>query len=1029
MDIYITEELKEKILSVARIEEVAADFYQLKKSGISLYDTCPKCNKSGKSKGMIITPSKQIYKCFSCDWGGNSPVNFLMETQGMNYPEAMKHLADKYHLEYDQNAKPARGSQKKKGKKKKTFLEQQLKESGLELMDLKATIKVDDKTEKVVDPFQVGTRNQYGQLDFTGNDIIIFYYDLEGKPVQYQKPNSKKMEHLFRIRWQNPDLHKDKNGNPMKYSSPYGSVSHLYIPEAIRKIYQERRVLKRLFIQEGEKKAEKACKHGIPSVGIMGIQNIGSGGKLPYEFQLLIQTCKVEEVIFVLDQDWDHLSANLSLEKPVDQRPKNFFYAIRNFKEYFRTFSNMGIYLEIYFANIRKNEKQEKGIDDLLAGSLAGNENKLFYDINEAINLKDGTGEFIQVNKITTITDGKLQEFWGLQSAEAFFNKYKDVLITLPEFRIGKHLWKYDEESDSLQLAQPLADNEIFWETITWIDSRGQEKTKYQFDYENCYNFLKNRGFGRLMMASGFFEFCQVKDSVVQMLDPYQIKDYIMNLAKEIAPKDIRNMLYRGGKMYFGQDSLSNIDFVHPHFEIAAKNHQLLFFKDKFWKITADGIKEQKLSDLHSNVWADKINNFQATLVKKDLVEVDPITQDHVGMDFDGEQITQDHVGMFSVEISDEGVKSHFLKFLWNTSEFQWQKIYDIKDQFEHGHHKWIYVPKSDERNLEEKMETQMHFISKLTALGKLLHRFFDKSSAKAVIGMDGKISEVGASNGGTGKSIFGDAIGKVIPQVSIGAKNKKLTEDPFIFEEVTEKTSNVFLDDVRANVDFEFFFPYITGKFLVNGKGTKKFTIPEESTPSMYISTNHAIVGEGSSFKRRQHLIAFSDFYNDKHIPIDDFGGNFFDEWDAFQWNLFYNLMGISLKLYFKYGLIEAPTERLEQRRLRQQIGEDFLAWADEFFGFDEVQNCFEQGNANMNHPIPRREMYDDFVGKYPKQKAYTTATKFKKKVRWYANYRNAMYNPHKFFDLEETRPGADDKTGGVEYFTLADENYKGAI
>ena len=39
------------------------------------------------------------------------------------------------------------------------------------------------------------------------------------------------------------------------------------------------------------------------------------------------------------------------------------------------------------------------------------------------------------------------------------------------------------------------------------------------------------------------------------------------------------------------------------------------------------------------------------------------------------------------------------------------------------------------------------------------------------------------------------------------------------------------------------------------------QFTIPEKDTPKIYLSTNHAIVGEGSSFKRRQFFIAFSDF------------------------------------------------------------------------------------------------------------------------------------------------------------------------
>ena len=73
--------------------------------------------------------------------------------------------------------------------------------------------------------------------------------------------------------------------------------------------------------------------------------------------------------------------------------------------------------------------------------------------------------------------------------------------------------------------------------------------------------------------------------------------------------------------------------------------------------------------------------------------------------------------------------------------------------------------------------------------------------------------NEIGDSNGRTGKSIICFAIGQVVPQTYIGAKAKDLTDDPFIWEEVTEKTDNIFPDDVRANIDFEFFFPVITAK------------------------------------------------------------------------------------------------------------------------------------------------------------------------------------------------------------------------
>ena len=159
-----------------------------------------------------------------------------------------------------------------------------------------------------------------------------------------------------------------------------------------------------------------------------------------------------------------------------------------------------------------------------------------------------------------------------------------------------------------------------------------------------------------------------------------------------------------------------------------------------------------------------------------------------------------------------------------------------------------------------------------------------------------------------------------------------------------------VFIDDIRVNFDFEALFPEITGDFQIEGKGIKRYTLHRSVSPKLLMSTNHAIKGEGSSFKDRQILLGFSDFYSDEHKPIDDFGVLFFDEWDVNQWNLFYNMAAMALHIYFKYGLINAPTEKLEKRRLRQEIGEVFLDWAEEYFS--------REANLRNVH-LEKNEMY----------------------------------------------------------------------
>lgn len=966
---------KQKILDAANLVDVISDFQTLKKEG---KDFSTKCTKCDKDHGLKVSPAKNIFKCFTCNnLSGNSAVSYLMEGQGMNYVDSLKYLAEKYHIDIEP-PKPKAPAGKKK--RKFSFCDQQLAESGLTVEDVIAKVNEDDdnKTRRQVQVMRSGSKDQYNQL-VAGDDMIIYYYDLDGKPVMYQKPKSSRFEHLYRVRWQNPGIHLDKAGNPIKYQSPRGSGSHLYIPQRIRELYQHKRQFNRLFIQEGEKKAEKACKHGVHSVGIMGIHNLGQEGKMPHEMQLLVQACGIKEVVFLLDADWDHISQNISPGQRVDLRPLTFFNAVKKFKEYFKTFYNLNISLEIYFAYVKAGEANEKGIDDLLAGTLKTREDELKKDIDKAMNEPDGEGQYIQLHKITTLTDHKIMQYWDLDSAERFANRHKQILENIPEFSIGHHKWRFN--NGKFESAQPLESDEVYWMEELIEGRNGRSRKTYQFDYENCYNFLRNRGFGRILMADGKFQLARTNGHVVKITEAYQIKDFVMQFTKEIAPKDVRNMLYRGGKMYLGPDSLSNIDFLNPEFEIADRNYQNLYFRNNAWKITADRIVETPLSELSHYVWQDKVNNFDATVLKEPLFTV----------------INED--GRWDIEMPMGADKCHFLGFLYNTSNFFWKK-----------------QKRGEQLTEAEVEEVILALLAKITAIGYLLHAHKDMSQQKAVILMDGKLTEIGASNGRSGKSLLGKAIEQVVPTTYIPAKNKSITEDPFVFEEVTEKTEVVFLDDVRANLDFEFFFPLISGRLTINRKGDKKFTLSSELTPKLLLTTNHAINGEGSSFKDRQFLIAFSDHYHEDHKPTDDFEGLFFDEWDFEQWNLFYNLMAQCVQTYLKFGFIKPPEERLEKRRLRQAMGEVFLAWAEEYYSAgDKNLNPTTDWpeDCRLGKRISRKDLFDHYMDSAPPmEKRYTTTTVFKKKLKSFCDYFNLSFNP--------AQNGADDKSGGVEYFTV---------
>ena len=92
----IPAEIIDQIFSTARIEEVIGEFVQLKKSGSNLKGLSPFNNE--KTPSFMVSPAKQIFKCFSSGKGGNA-VTFLMELEQMSYPEALRWIAKKYNID------------------------------------------------------------------------------------------------------------------------------------------------------------------------------------------------------------------------------------------------------------------------------------------------------------------------------------------------------------------------------------------------------------------------------------------------------------------------------------------------------------------------------------------------------------------------------------------------------------------------------------------------------------------------------------------------------------------------------------------------------------------------------------------------------------------------------------------------------------------------------------------------------------------------------------------------------------------
>ncbi len=94
----------DRIMAAADIVDVVGEFVTLRRSGANYKGLCPFHDE--KTPSFMVSPSKQLCKCFSCGNGGNV-VKFVMQHEQMTYPEALKWLGKRYGIEVKEREQTA----------------------------------------------------------------------------------------------------------------------------------------------------------------------------------------------------------------------------------------------------------------------------------------------------------------------------------------------------------------------------------------------------------------------------------------------------------------------------------------------------------------------------------------------------------------------------------------------------------------------------------------------------------------------------------------------------------------------------------------------------------------------------------------------------------------------------------------------------------------------------------------------------------------------------------------------------------
>lgn len=114
-------------------------------------------------------------------------------------------------------------------------------------------------------------------------------------------------------------------------------------------------------------------------------------------------------------------------------------------------------------------------------------------------------------------------------------------------------------------------------------------------------------------------------------------------------------MLYKGTAQYFGQVSLSMLDYFTGKFDVPQRGIERLFFRNTILKVNAGDVKEKSYTRLSYNIWASQKKDYEVSKLPE-LIRI------------------RHEDDQWSYEITETGRKCDFLLFLENDSNFTWRK-------------------------------------------------------------------------------------------------------------------------------------------------------------------------------------------------------------------------------------------------------------------------------------------------------------------------------------------------------------------
>lgn len=710
--------------------------------------------------------------------------------------------------------------------------------------------------------------------------------------------------------------------------------------------------------------------------------------------QALINTSNENYPIYVVDHgQWQKIYQPKHFEKQyrfryVGTKPKDFIDGLDQVEsDYKRHLKNVQDDPSISDEDKRKDQKLPEVIlcsGDRDAWNVAGMGYPVLWRNSETAELPKGS--YKKIMKMTeTLYNIPDIDTTGIKEGQELGLRYLDIkTIWLPPKLKTINDARGNPRKDLKDFVEVYPGNSHFNKLLKvalpmrfWDESYSDKAIKYTFNNKYAIHFLWSNNFLLLedKNTKEGYSLIRIQDNRVRKVNATEVRDFMIDfLEHRYHPIPLQNMILKTTQL--SDSALLTLKKVFLDFTDFDKHYQFLFFRNKTWKVTKDDIKEFRPDDIDRFVWDDEVIDHPVKLDKDPAFKI-TYNESRNGYD---------------IIIHDDS--SMLLRVLINTSRMHWRKELEVeldkkdeKDRIEYRE-KYKFAIDGPLLSDEEIWEQKQHLINKIFAFGYLIHRDKNPSRPWCVFCMDYRISEEGASNGRSGKSFVFKYPRELMLSVTLSGRNPKLTENPHIYDRVTEYVDYILIDDSNEYLKFGFFFDATTGELNVNPKNNKSYEIPFAKAPKFCITSNFTLRNIDSSTEARILYTVFSDYYHEntnEHYRetrkiSDDFGKNLIRDYDDQEWNADLNVVALCTKFFMSRATekVQPPMDMVKQRNLRSEMGEGFKDWADVYFSIDSEQ---------VDKLVVKSEAFKDFKEETGAAKMMAIH-KFTKKLKAWAAY-----------------------------------------